>query len=87
VGIIATSCLFIFGLVFLLLLNGESQVGTIFLVFWMAIVGLMLGNFIYSLVNYDKNKGLGGSIMLEDEDELNNKAAGFDDRDTTDHPG
>lgn len=56
VGIIAILAFLLFGIIFFFFLMKEGAVvGMIFMVFWVFVVMLMGGIFIYNLLNYNKN--------------------------------
>lgn len=56
VGIIAILAFLLFGIIFFFFLMKEGAVvGMIFMVFWIFVVMLMGGIFIYNLLNYNKN--------------------------------
>jgi hypothetical protein len=56
VGIIAILAFLLFGIIFFFFLMKEgAAVGMIFMVFWIFVVMLMGGIFIYNLLNYNKN--------------------------------
>jgi hypothetical protein len=56
VGIIATLVFLLIGIIFFFFLMKEgAAVGMIFMVFWIFVVMLIGGTFIYNLLNYNKN--------------------------------
>ena len=56
VGIIVSLAFFLFGIIFFIVLMKEgSGIGMAFMVFWLFIILLMGGIYIYNLRNYNKN--------------------------------
>lgn len=84
IGIITTIGFLIFGIFFYSLLNGEpdSEIGHGFLIFWMLIVSLLCGYFIYSLINYDKNDALSAAeeIVIPESYKISESENSFDDK-------
>ncbi|MFH0999948.1 MAG: SHOCT domain-containing protein [Bacteroidota bacterium] len=71
VGIIVTAFFAIFGIVFFAVLASEgSAIGMGFMVFWLLIVFVIGGSYVYSLLKYNKNDDMitAGVIDLDEVD-------------------
>lgn len=71
VGIIVTAFFAIFGIVFFAVLASEgSTIGMGFMVFWILIVFVIGGSYVYSLLKYNKNEDMitAGVIDLDEVD-------------------
>lgn len=82
-GIIVSVLMFLFGLFFLSLLTEEaSQVGIVFMIFWLIVMLVIGGSFTYNLINYEKNSAsmAAEEIVLPDSFLPENKTADFDER-------
>ena len=82
-GIIVASMMFLFGLFFMgLLREDDSQVGIVFVSFWLLAMLVIIGTFTYNLVNYDKNTNsmAGEEIILPDSFLPNENKLDFEER-------
>lgn len=82
-GIIVAAAMFIFGLIFMgLLREDNSQIGMIFMVFWLFAMLIIIGTFVYNLINYNKSTSSisGEEIDLPDSFLSNENKMDFDER-------
>jgi len=82
-GIIVAGMMFLFGLFFMgLLREDDSQVGIVFVSFWLLAMLVIIGTFTYNLVNYDKNTNsmAGEEIILPDSFLPNENKLDFEER-------
>lgn len=83
-GIIVTVLMFIFGIFFFSLIQGEpgSEIGSGFLIIWFIVLLIIGGSFVYNYINYDKNpsSSLAEEIQLGDEFLSSGKEISFDEK-------
>ena len=82
-GIVVAAAMFIFGLIFMgLLREDNSQIGIIFMIFWLFAMLTIIATFSYNLINYDKSTSSisGEEIELPDSFLSNEKKSDFDAR-------
>ena len=84
IGIVASVLMFLFAVFFFILLIGEpdAYIGMGFLIFFMIVVLLIGGSFVYNYINYEKNPAmnLAEEIQLENTFLSNNSEISFDEK-------
>lgn len=81
VGIIVTAFFAVFGIVFFAVLASEgSAIGMGFMVFWILMVFVMGGSFVYSLVKYNKNEEMITAEVIDLAEVDSKTAISFDEK-------
>ncbi len=81
VGLIAVLLMLGFGIFFMNLLSSEgSDIGVGFMAFWIIIVLLIAGSYIYGLVSKNNKVGIGEEITMEDDADIADASSDFEAR-------
>lgn len=83
IGLIAAIAMLAFGIIFFVVLSiEEAPIGQAFMAFWILIVLIICGYYIYSLVNYEDkpDSALGEQIDIPDDLNTREIRTSFDDK-------